>query len=66
MVENKLSKNLGLLYKAKNYLIKKSMTSLYHSFIHSHLNYGNIAWRSMSITKRKNPTSKYLGVRIAF
>ena len=28
LVENKLSKNLGLLHKAKNYLNKKSMVSL--------------------------------------
>ena len=44
LVENKLSKNLGLLHKVKNYLNKKSMVSLYYSFVHSYLNYGNIAW----------------------
>ena len=33
LVENKLSKNLELLHKAKNYLNKKSMVSLYYSFI---------------------------------
>ena len=43
LVENKLSKNLGLLHKAKNYLNKKSMVNLYYSFIHGYLNYGNIA-----------------------
>ena len=59
LVENKLSKNLGLLHKAKNYLNKKSMVSLYYSFIHSYLNYGNIAWCSTSMTKlKKNYLSK--------
>ena len=53
LVENKLSKNLGLLHKAKNYLNKKSMESLHYSFIHSCLNYGNIAWCSTSMTKLK-------------
>ena len=53
LVENKLSKNLGLLHKAKNYLNKKSMVSLYYSFIHSYLNYGKIAWCSTSMTKLK-------------
>ena len=58
LVENKLSKNLGLLHKAKNYLNKKSMVNLYYSFIHSYLNYGNIAWCSTSMTKLKK---LYLG-----
>ena len=39
LVDNKLSKNLGLLHKAKNYLNKESMVNLYYSFIHSYLNY---------------------------
>ena len=56
LFENKLSKNLGLLHKAKNYL--KSMVSLYYSFIHSYLNYGNIAWCSTSMTKLKKLLSK--------
>ena len=58
LVENKLSKNLGLLHKPKNYLNKKSMVSLYYSFIHSYLNYGNIAWCSTSMTKLKKLLSK--------
>ena len=58
LVENKLSKNLGLLHKAKNYLNKKSMVNLYYSFIHSYLNYGNIAWCSTSMTKLKKLLSK--------
>ena len=57
LVENKLSKNLGL-HKAKNYLNKKSMVSLYYSLIHSCLNYGNITWCSTSMTKLKKLLSK--------
>ena len=46
ILENKLSKNIGLLYRAKPYLDKNTMTALYFSFFHSYLNYGNIAWAS--------------------
>ena len=53
LVENKLSKNVGLLHKAQNYLNKKSMVNLYYSLIHSYLNYGNIARCSTSMTKLK-------------
>ena len=34
------------------------MVSLYYSFIHSYLNYGNIAWCSTSMTKLKKLLSK--------
>ena len=33
LAEDKLSKNLGLLHKAKNYFNKKSMESLYIDFL---------------------------------
>ena len=46
ILENKLSKNIGLLYRAKQYLDEKAMTTLYFSFFHSYLTYGNIAWAS--------------------
>ena len=57
IVESKLSKNLGLLYKVKSYLDKKSTVSLYYSFIPSYLNYGNIAWCSTSTRKLIKLTS---------
>ena len=47
----KLLKNIGLLYEAKPYIDKHSLLSLYHSYIHAYINYGNIAWGS---TTRKN------------
>ena len=36
-LENKLLKNLGLLYKAKPFLNAQAMKSLYFSFFHSYL-----------------------------
>ena len=57
-VENKLSRNVGLLYKAKNYINKKFMVNLYYSIIHSYSNCANIAWCSTSITKLKKLASK--------
>ena len=46
ILENKLSKNIGLLYREKPYLHKNTMTTLYFSFFNTCLNYGNIAWES--------------------
>ena len=50
-IENKISKNIGLLYKAKFLLNQKSLKSIYFSFIHSYVNYANIAWASTNQTK---------------
>ena len=52
-VENKIIKNLGILYKARGLLNKKCMKQLYFSFVHSYLNYGNIAWASTNKSKLK-------------
>ena len=43
-IESKIAKNIGLLYKAKPFIDKHSLLSLYHSYIHSYINYGIIAW----------------------
>ena len=56
--KNKLSKNLGLLYKAKPFLNAKVMKSLYFFFFHSYLTYGNTAWCGTSMTKFKKISSK--------
>ena len=48
--ENKLSKNLGVLYKAKPFLNAKAIVSLY---FHNYLTYGNIAWCGASMAKLK-------------
>ena len=57
-LENRLSKNLGLLYKAKPFLNAKAMKSLYFSLFHSYLTHRNIAWCSTSMTKFKRTFSK--------
>ena len=59
--ENKIAKNLKFLYKAKHYLNKRSLLVLYYSFIHTYINYGNIALGSTNRTnlKRINSLQKH-------
>ena len=45
-VENKITKNIGLLYRAKYLLNESSLKCIYFANIHSYLNYANIAWAS--------------------
>ena len=52
-IESKLAKNIGLLYRAKPLLQVKFLKSIYFVYIHSYLNYANIAWRSTYRTKLK-------------
>ena len=67
LTENKMAKQLGILYKARPYLNQKSMISLYYSFFHTYLNYGNIAWASTSKTKLKKLYSQQKqAVKIVF
>ena len=47
----KISKNIGILYKARPYINASLLKQLYSAFIHSHLNYCNIAWASTHKTK---------------
>ena len=58
LTENKVSKNLGLLYIARRILDSTALKNLYLPFIHSYLNYGNIVWASTSRTKLKKLASK--------
>ena len=53
ILENKLSKNIGLLYLGKN-----TMPTLYFSFFHSYLNYGNIARASTTKSKLRKIASQ--------
>ena len=57
-VENKISKKLGILYKARWLLQKKCIKQLYFSFVHSYLNCGNIAWASTNKTKQEADSFK--------
>ena len=58
ITENKLSRYLGPLHKAKQFLNAKPMKSLYFSLIHSCLTYGNVEWCSTSVNKSKKLFSK--------
>ena len=51
--ENKIAKNIGLMYKAKPFLDKESLLSLYFSYIHSYVNYANLVWGSTHRTNLK-------------
>ena len=53
VIENKVSKNIGVLYRARRVLDSTALKNLYFSFIHSYLNYGHIVWASTSRTKLK-------------
>ena len=52
-VENKIAKNIGLLCRVSQFLIEDSLKTVYFLYIHSYLNYGNIAWASTYATKLK-------------
>jgi len=54
VIENKISKNIGLLYKAKYLLNQHCIKSIYFAFIHSYINYANIVWASTFHSKLKN------------
>jgi len=45
-ISKTVSKNIGILYKARVCLQKPYLKQLYYAFIHSYLNYCNIAWGS--------------------
>ena len=57
-VENKIAKNIGLLYQGKHYLDDNCLKQIYFAHIHAYLNYGNIAWASTHKTKLKKVQSK--------
>ena len=52
-VQTKLAKDIGLLYRRKPSLEGKSLKSIYFAYIHSYLNYANIAWASTYRIKLK-------------
>ena len=51
VVENKISKNIGVLYRASHLLDSKNLLNIYFSFIHIYISYANIAWASTFKTK---------------
>ena len=49
-VENKIAKDIGLLYQGKHYLDENYLKQIYFAYIHAYLNYVNIAWASTNKT----------------
>ena len=67
LIENKVSKNVGVLYKASKLINSKCLRSIYFSFLHSDINYANIAWASTNKTNLKKIFGKQKQVaRIIF
>ena len=56
--ENKIAKNIGLLYRAKPFLGKHSLLTLHYSYIHTYLNYANLSWASTNKTNLKKLLSQ--------
>ena len=64
---NKISKNVGILYKASKLLNFRCLKSIYFALIHSYINYANIAWASSCKTGLKKIFLKQKhAVRIIF
>ena len=64
-IENKVSRNIDILYKNKETINKKGLRSLYYSFIHKLLIYGNLSWESRHKTNLKQVAwSKKQAIRI--
>ena len=57
-LENKIAKNIGLMYRAKPFLDKESLLALYYSYIHSYINYANLAWGGTYLTNLKKLRSQ--------
>ena len=53
VVENTISKNIGVLYRASHLLDFKNLIKIYLSFIHIYISYPNIVWASTVWAKTK-------------
>ena len=56
----KTHRYIGILFKARSFLNKKSLFSLYYSYIHSYINYGSVAWGSTCRTNLKKVNSQQI------
>ena len=64
---SKISKSIGVLYKASKLLNFRCLKSIYFALIHSYINYANIAWASSCKTGLKKILLKQKhAVRIIF
>ena len=65
LTENKVVKNIWLIYKAKPYLNKDLLLALYFSYIHSYINYANLVWgRAILTYLRKINSQKKHALRL--
>lgn len=46
LVETKIARNIGAIAKARKYLTRTAARSLYFSFVHPYISYGNMVWAS--------------------
>ena len=46
IIQGKLSRILGILYRVKDLLKRETMLTIYYSLFHSYINYGNLIWGS--------------------
>ena len=62
-IENKVAKNIGLLYRAKPRLNENSLLTLYFLYIYTYvINYANLVWGST--TRRTNQSTKACSIQI--
>ena len=61
-VSTKISKDFGILYKSRGIVKQPLLKQLYFSFIHCHLNYGNIAWGNSCKSKLEGLLTSILRV----
>ena len=58
LVENKISKSVGILFKSSRSLNSKSLRSIYFALVDPYINYANIAWASTNKTYLKRILGK--------
>ena len=58
ILENKIAKNIGVLFKASKLLNTRCLKDIYFALIHSYINYANITWGSSFKTGLKKILSK--------
>ena len=58
LFEDKISKNIGILYKAKFLLNQKCLKDIYYQLYSVYINYANIVWSSTNHTKLTTLFSK--------
>ena len=57
-IENKFAKKIDLLYRAKLFLDKNSLLTLFYSYIHTYSNHANLSWGSTNRTNLKKLLSQ--------